>query len=80
MDLMSLHPKASEDSSGDLLRTLEPKDATEEEFYYHTTDMPTEMVRLCSRLHVQVMLSAGVEQLEAARDLHAAFLAVVCCC
>jgi hypothetical protein len=44
MDLMTLHPKASEDSSGDLLRTLEPKDATEEEFYYHATDMPTEMV------------------------------------
>ena len=44
MDLMSLHPKASEDSSGDLLRTLEPKDASEEEFYYHASDMPTEMV------------------------------------
>jgi hypothetical protein len=52
MDLMSLHPKASEDSSGDLLRTLEPKDASEEEFYYHATDMPTEMVRprKCTKL------------------------------
>jgi hypothetical protein len=61
MDLMTLHPKASEDSAGDLLRTLEPKDATEEEFYYHSTDMPTEMVSsdgalVMFRVHVLHML------------------------
>eukprot|EP00878_Enallax_costatus_P001473 GHUV01001624.1.p1 GENE.GHUV01001624.1~~GHUV01001624.1.p1 ORF type:complete len:977 (+),score=283.07 GHUV01001624.1:432-2933(+) len=58
VDLMHLHPKAAEDTQGDLLRTLEPKDATEEEFYYHATDMPTEMAR--------VAMSEVLELLEAA--------------
>ncbi len=49
VDLMQLHPKAAEDTQGDLLRNMEPKDATEEEFYYHATDMPTEMVRLVGK-------------------------------
>jgi hypothetical protein len=51
MDLMQLHPKAANDG-GDLLRTMEPKDASEEDGYYSTTDMPTELVggvRVCSR-------------------------------
>uniref|UniRef100_A0A383VRP6 AAA+ ATPase domain-containing protein n=1 Tax=Tetradesmus obliquus TaxID=3088 RepID=A0A383VRP6_TETOB len=68
MDLMSLHPKASEDSSGDLLRTLEPKDASEEEFYYHASDMPTEMAR--------VALSDVLELLEAAEAKAAYGLAI----
>eukprot|EP00879_Flechtneria_rotunda_P027270 GHRR01029205.1.p1 GENE.GHRR01029205.1~~GHRR01029205.1.p1 ORF type:complete len:107 (-),score=40.82 GHRR01029205.1:543-863(-) len=43
MDLMSLHPKAT-DNGDEFLRSMEPKDATEEDYYYHTTDMPTELV------------------------------------
>jgi hypothetical protein len=44
MELMTLHPKASDDSQGDLLRTMEPKDAGDQDYYYNATDMPTEMV------------------------------------
>lgn len=44
MDLMQLHPKAMNDG-GDLLRQMEPADSGEQQGYYSTTDMPTEMAR-----------------------------------
>jgi len=57
MDLMQLHPKAADDG-GDLLRQMEPKDASEQQGYYSTADMPTEMAR--------VAMSEVLELLEAA--------------
>jgi hypothetical protein len=45
MDLMQLHPKATDDG-GDLLRQMEPPGAGEQQGYYSTTDMPTEMARV----------------------------------
>jgi cell division protease FtsH len=57
MDLMQLHPKATDDG-GDLLRQMEPKDSSEQQGYYNTSDMPTEMSR--------VALSEVLELLEAA--------------
>jgi hypothetical protein len=36
MDLMQLHPKATDDG-GDLLRQMEPKDSGEQQGYYSTT-------------------------------------------
>lgn len=41
---MQLHPKAMNDG-GDLLRQMEPADSGEQQGYYSTTDMPTEMAR-----------------------------------
>jgi hypothetical protein len=57
MDLMQLHPKVADDS-GDLLRQMEPQDASEQQGFYSTTDMPTEMAR--------VAMSEVLELLEAA--------------
>lgn len=42
---MQLHPKATDDG-GDLLRQMEPQDSSEQQGYYSTTDMPTEMARV----------------------------------
>eukprot|EP00879_Flechtneria_rotunda_P028172 GHRR01030255.1.p1 GENE.GHRR01030255.1~~GHRR01030255.1.p1 ORF type:complete len:520 (+),score=209.83 GHRR01030255.1:1412-2971(+) len=67
MDLMSLHPKAT-DNGDEFLRSMEPKDATEEDYYYHTTDMPTELAR--------VALSEVLELLEAAEAKAAYGLAI----
>jgi len=45
LDLMKLH--ASQSDGGNLLRTLEPKERGDEEYYYQATDMSTEQVCMC---------------------------------
>jgi hypothetical protein len=67
MDLMQLHPKAADDG-GDLLRTMEPRDASEEDGYYSTTDMPTELVR-AALLRCRVLCSLCAALLRVPRVL-----------
>lgn len=43
LDLMKLH--VTQQDTGSMLRTLEPREAGDEEFYYQATDMSTEQVR-----------------------------------